>query len=82
MYARLNSKVLFLCFFTVFELGSAICGAAQSSVMLIIGRAVAGIGGAGLAVGGFTIVNSCVEPARRPGMLGFMMACEYRHSHI
>ncbi|KAF2729911.1 MFS general substrate transporter [Polyplosphaeria fusca] len=74
MYARLNSKVLFLCFFTIFEIGSALCGAAQSSTMLIIGRTVAGIGGAGLMNGGFTILNSCVEQKRRPGMLAFMMA--------
>lgn len=75
MYARLNSKVLFLCFFAIFEIGSALCGAAQSSVMLIIGRTVAGIGGAGLMNGAFTILNSCVAPKRRPAMLGFMMAC-------
>ena len=42
--------------------------------MLIIGRAVAGIGGSGLMNGGFTMLHSCVEPRHRPGMLGFMMA--------
>ncbi|KAF2714269.1 FAD/NAD(P)-binding domain-containing protein [Pleomassaria siparia CBS 279.74] len=76
MYARLNSKVIFLCFFAVFNIGSALCGSAQSSPMLIIGRAVAGMGGAGLMNGGFTILHSCVEPRRRPGMLGFMMNCK------
>lgn len=69
--------MLFLGFFLLFEIGSALCGAAQSSVMLIIGRAVAGIGGAGLMNGGFTIVNSCVAPEGRPGMLAFMMACKF-----
>lgn len=76
MYARLNSKVLFLMFFTIFNIGSAVCGAAQSSVMLILGRSIAGLGGAGLMNGGFTIIHSCVSPARRPGMLGFFMACK------
>ncbi|KAI1561503.1 MFS-1 multi-domain protein [Pyrenophora tritici-repentis] len=73
MYARLNSKVLFLTFFTIFMGGSAICGAAQSSVMLILGRAVAGFGAAGIMNGGFTMLNSCVSPQQRPGMLGIMM---------
>ena len=74
MYARLNAKVLFLTFFTIFMCGSAICGAAQSSVMLILGRAVAGFGAAGIMNGGFTMLNSCVAPQQRPGMLGIMMA--------
>jgi MFS family permease len=30
MYARFNSKKLFLGFFTIFNIGSAICGAAQT----------------------------------------------------
>ncbi|KAE8849753.1 hypothetical protein PTNB85_00169 [Pyrenophora teres f. teres] len=74
MYARLNSKILFLTFFAIFMGGSAICGAALSSVMLILGRAVAGFGAAGIMNGGFTMLNSCVSPQQRPGMLGIMMA--------
>ena len=76
MYARFNSKVLFLGFFMIFNIGSAICGAAQSSVMLIVGRFIAGLGGAGLMNGGFTMIHASVPPERRPGMLGFFMACK------
>ena len=36
-------KITFLAFLALFELGSVLCGAAQSSAMLIIGRAVAGL---------------------------------------
>ena len=76
MYARFNSKVVFLSFFTIFNLGSAICGAAQSSAMLILVRFVAGMGGAGLMNGGFTMIHASIPPERRPSMLGYFMACE------
>lgn len=58
----------FLVFFGVFELGSLLCGAAVSSAMLIVGRAVAGFGAAGIIIGAITIVSSCVPMERRPGM--------------
>lgn len=37
--------------------------------MLIIGRAVAGMGGSGIQNGAFTIVAGSVPMPRRPGML-------------
>lgn len=42
--------------FLIFEIGSAISGAATSSEMLIAGRAIAGIGAAGLMSGTLSIV--------------------------
>jgi MFS family permease len=56
----------FLGFFALFELGSALCGAAASSSMLIIGRAVAGLGGSGLLNGGYTIIHSIVPMEKQP----------------
>ena len=53
-------------FFFIFEVGSAICGAAQSSVMLIIGRAIAGLGTSGLMNGTLTIVQGACKPEKRP----------------
>ncbi|KAL4964281.1 MDR family MFS transporter [Aspergillus stella-maris] len=73
MYTHFNSKWTFITFFTIFELGSAICGAAQSSNMLIVGRALAGIGSSGLMNGAFTILNACVPPARRDALTGILM---------
>jgi MFS family permease len=64
-----NLQWTFLTFFAIFELGSAICGAAQSSTMLIIGRAVAGMGGSGLMNGGLSILASSAPLHKRPGML-------------
>jgi MFS family permease len=60
-------QLTFLLFLFVFEVGSAICGAAQSSVMLIIGRAVAGMGTSGLTNGGLTIIAAVAPLQRRPG---------------
>lgn len=58
----------FLTFFAVFELGSLLCGIASSSKMLIVGRAVAGMGTSGLQNGGLTIISKSVPLERRPGM--------------
>lgn len=54
----------YLAFFIVFAVGSAICGAAVSSPMFIVGRAIAGAGAAGISTGALTII-SCVLPVRK-----------------
>jgi MFS family permease len=50
-----------------------LCGVATSSTMLIVGRAVAGMGSSGLMNGGMTIVANVVPLQRRPSLTGFMM---------
>jgi MFS family permease len=50
-YGLFNVKVLIISAFCVFEIGSAICGSAPTSNALIVGRVVAGIGGAGMYLG-------------------------------
>lgn len=52
-------------FFGIFELGSLLCGVATSSKMLIVGRAVAGLGTAGVFSGGLTIIAGTVAPEKR-----------------
>jgi MFS family permease len=51
LYAEFDVKWVFLAGLLIFEVGSIICAAAPSSVVLIIGRAVAGVGGSGLVTG-------------------------------
>ncbi|KFY12503.1 hypothetical protein V491_06771 [Pseudogymnoascus sp. VKM F-3775] len=65
----------FLVFLTVFEIGSAVCGAATSSDMLIVGRAVAGMGGAGLVNGVVISIASAVPLQRRPVFMSLIMSC-------
>lgn len=55
----------------VFEVGSLICGVAQDPTTLIVGRALAGLGGAGVAVGVFTIIGFVASPEKRAQLLGF-----------
>lgn len=62
----------YLAFFSIFLLGSLLCGIATSSQMFIIGRAVAGIGGSGVVSGGLSVI-AIVTPARqRPLFTGLI----------
>ena len=58
----------------VFEVGSLICGVAQNSTTLIIGRAIAGAGGAGIASGAYTLIALSAPPSRRPAFTGLLGA--------
>jgi MFS family permease len=62
-----------LVFLFIFELGSLICGLANSSAMLIVGRAIAGSGGAGLMNGSMTIITASAPLEKRPLYIGLMM---------
>ncbi|KAF3394017.1 Efflux pump mlcE [Penicillium rolfsii] len=69
IYTNFRTKWVFLSFFFIFELGSLLCGIATSSKMLIVARAVAGLGSAGLMNGSLTIVSSSVPLHKSPRML-------------
>jgi MFS family permease len=64
-------KIFFMVAIAIFELGSLICGVAPNSKALIVGRAIAGVGGAGIGTGAFTIVGFIAEPKNRPALIGF-----------
>ena len=66
-------KYTFLLSIGIFELGSLICAVAPSSSVLIVGRAISGVGAAGISSGAFTILVFTARPEVRPmftGMLG------------
>lgn len=51
LYTFWSVKTVYLSSITLFEFGSAICGAAPSSTAFIIGRAIQGVGAAGIFSG-------------------------------
>lgn len=55
-----------------FELGSVLCGAAPTSAVLILGRAIAGIGNAGIFSGALIIMANTVPLSRRPMYTGMI----------
>ncbi|MFB6679366.1 MDR family MFS transporter [Streptomyces sp. NPDC056390] len=69
VYGRLGDligrKVLFLGGIGVFLVGSVIAGMAQDMTMLIIGRAVQGLGGGGLMITSQAIIADLVPPRQR-----------------
>lgn len=72
VYTFYSPKWVFLANITVFELGSLICGLASSSVMLIVGRAIAGLGSSGIMSGAITIIVHILPLHKRPAWTGFM----------
>ncbi|KAL1984919.1 hypothetical protein VTN96DRAFT_8578 [Rasamsonia emersonii] len=75
LYSFLSVKWVFLTALFLFELGSLVCGIAPTSKALIIGRAIAGLGGAGVFSGAVLIVSKTVPLHQRPtynGLLGAM----------
>lgn len=67
LYSYFNVKWTFVFAMFVFELGSILCAVARNSPALIVGRAIAGTGAAGLYSGGMTIIGYSV-PLRRRAM--------------
>ncbi|KAF3765317.1 efflux pump protein [Cryphonectria parasitica EP155] len=73
IYSNFNSKWTLLIFFFVFEVGSLLSGAANSSAMLIAGRAIAGLGSSGLNNGSMTIIAGSVPLKKRPVYMGVIL---------
>ncbi|KAJ3068958.1 hypothetical protein HDU98_007936 [Podochytrium sp. JEL0797] len=77
MYGKLadlfGRKIVFLFAMVVFEIGSLICGIAPSMDILILGRAVAGIGGGGIFTLSFIIISDIAtmkDRAKYQGIVG------------
>ena len=67
-------KTSFLGAIFIFLIGSLICGVAPNSTAFVVGRAIAGVGAAGVATGAFVIVAFSAEPKVRPALIGMMGA--------
>lgn len=70
IYTFFPLKKVFLTCVVIFEIGSAICGAAPSSTVFIIGRAIAGVGSAGIFSGAAPIFVYILPLEKRPAVMG------------
>ena len=57
VYTFYSVKLVFIAMILLFEIGSAICGAAPNSVAFILGRAIAGAGSAGIFSGAVSTLS-------------------------
>ncbi|KAJ5542629.1 Major facilitator superfamily domain general substrate transporter [Penicillium sp. DV-2018c] len=75
LYTFYSIKYIYLIALSIFEIGSLVCGVTPSSVGLICGRAIAGLGAAGLFSGSILIITKSVPLVKRPiytGLVGAM----------
>lgn len=70
VYRLFDIKLTFIGVVAVFELGSLVSAVAPSSVAFIIGRAIAGLGTAGLFSGAIVIITYTLPLRKRPVMFG------------
>lgn len=66
IYKFYSTKWVFLSAIGLFEIGSLVCGTAPNSKALIIGRAISGLGAAGILSGGMNILLFTVPLHKRP----------------
>jgi EmrB/QacA subfamily drug resistance transporter len=72
LYKYFPLKTTYLIAILAFEIGSLVCGAAPSSAVLILGRAIAGVGAAGIGSGSYTIIGFAASPKNRPMFTGIV----------
>ncbi|KAF2474665.1 MFS general substrate transporter [Lindgomyces ingoldianus] len=71
-YTFYSIKWVYISALAIFELGSLICGIAPNSTALILGRAIAGVGAAGIFSGAILIVANTVPLRQRPTYMGLI----------
>ena len=69
-YGIFNVKGLHVCCVTMFAIGSAICSAAPNMNALIVGRVIAGVGGAGMYLGNLNLISINTSMRERSVYMG------------
>lgn len=70
VFGQFNAKWTYILSVFVFEVGSALCGAAPNMNALIIGRAICGVSGSGMYVGLMTLLAATTTLQERPMYVG------------
>lgn len=72
LFSQFNIKWLYTASILIFEIGSAICGAAPSMGVLIGGRVVCGVGGVGQYIGVMSFIPRLTSLHERPRYIGLL----------
>ena len=72
LYAEFEVKWVFVAALALFEIGSVVAGCAPNSLALIIGRAIQGVGCAGVMTGALTIIAISLPLHKRPMYTGIV----------
>ncbi|ETN44952.1 uncharacterized protein HMPREF1541_09827 [Cyphellophora europaea CBS 101466] len=70
LYSLFDGKILYIVCVSLFEIGSAMCGAAPSMDILIVGRTICGVGGAGMYMGVMSLLSAFTTEQERPTYIG------------
>ncbi|KAH7029770.1 permease of the major facilitator superfamily [Microdochium trichocladiopsis] len=76
LYRVVPVKTIFLASVCILELGALVSGLAAASPMLVVGRAIAGVGTAGVFSGCFVIIGRSFPAQQRPTYAGLAAAIE------
>ncbi|KAG6007650.1 hypothetical protein E4U21_005731 [Claviceps maximensis] len=74
LYSMYSPRVVLLVSIVMFLAASALCGAAPSSASFIVGRAISGVGSAGIFAGNIVAIVHTIPLAKRPKYQGLMGA--------
>ncbi|KAL5343543.1 major facilitator superfamily domain-containing protein [Aspergillus crustosus] len=74
LYTFYTVKWVYLVALFLFEVGSLICAVAPTSTVLIVGRAIAGVGAGGVGNGSFLLIAHSVPAPKRPTLVGLLGA--------
>ncbi|KXX81573.1 putative HC-toxin efflux carrier TOXA [Madurella mycetomatis] len=74
LYRMFSVKYTYLAAVALFEVGSLVCAVAPTSNAFIVGRALAGVGTAGLFSGGVVILSYTLPLRQRPAAFGLIGA--------
>ena len=69
-YSLFSVKWVFLVALFIFEIGSLLCGVAPNSIVLMVGRGIAGLGSAGIFIGALVTIAHMVALEKRAALLG------------
>ncbi|KLJ12377.1 hypothetical protein EMPG_09542 [Blastomyces silverae] len=72
VYGLFSPKWVFISAIVLFEIGSAVCGAAPNSIAFIFGRAIVGVGSSAIFAGAVVIILHTIPLHKRPIYLGLL----------